>query len=165
MKISKSLTINRPAADVWKVLAHDFTRADEWMAAVPKSYVYENDRAADGAPVSGRVCELSTKEDGLKVEEVISHFDDEAMSFTIEVTPTKGGVIPIHKNVVEISLSEPRPGVTEVHWNSTPDLKPAGYVAYPMLKMGFGRAFGQILEELKYFVENDRPHPRKLKAA
>jgi hypothetical protein len=51
-----------------------------------------------------------------------------------------------------------------VKWVVTPKPKPLAYVIAPLIKLGLGIFIGQITEELKYFVENDIPHPRKVKA-
>ena len=53
---------------------------------------------------------------------------------------------------------------TELVWVATPELKPIGKFLGPIMKLGLGRGFGVILEEFKYFVENGKPHPRKVKA-
>ena len=42
--------------------------------------------------------------------------------------------------------------------------EPWAYLIWPLLRLGFGVFVGQIIEELKYYVEHDSPHPRKLKA-
>jgi len=39
-----------------------------------------------------------------------------------------------------------------------------GLFLAPLFKLQMGRISTQSLEELKYYVERDQPHPRKLKA-
>ena len=39
-----------------------------------------------------------------------------------------------------------------------------GLLLAPLLRLQMGRVGAQSLEELKYYVEHDQPHPRKLKA-
>ena len=51
-----------------------------------------------------------------------------------------------------------------MHWDVTVKVKPLANLVYPLVKLGLSVLFGQVPEELKYFVENDAPHPRKLKA-
>lgn len=40
-----------------------------------------------------------------------------------------------------------------------------GFVMSPMVGKKVGQASSEIVEEFKYYVENERPHPRKLAAA
>ncbi len=39
-----------------------------------------------------------------------------------------------------------------------------GLLLAPFMKLQLGRSAAQIGEELKYFIEQGQPHPRKLKA-
>jgi hypothetical protein len=39
-----------------------------------------------------------------------------------------------------------------------------GVLLAPLIKLQLGRTGAQTFEELKYFVEHDQVHPRKLKA-
>ncbi|MCP4296611.1 MAG: SRPBCC family protein [Proteobacteria bacterium] len=164
MKVTKKISINKPASAVWKTLAQDFDRADTWMAAVPKSYQKVGNKKVADAPVTGRICELSTNPKGLAADETITNYDESNHLLGFSVIPTNvPKIFPIIKNDHEVSLREIGENKTEVTWNMDAKLKKHGYLMYPMLKFGLGKGFGQILEELKFFVENDAPHPRKAK--
>jgi carbon monoxide dehydrogenase subunit G len=161
MKLNRKTTVNRDAQKVWKVLAHDFDKAGEWMSAVPKSHkIIEGDSVED-SPMVGRVCELSTKADGPFADERITYYNEENMELHIRVVP-KNGKIPVKENNVVMKVKSVGVGQSEVSWSSDIDLKTVGKVLYPMLKMGLTKAFNELLEELKYFVEEGKPHPRKL---
>ena len=72
MKINHEIEIDRPIDQVWDVLANQFADAYKWIASVPKSYELKEE-AIDGAPVAGRMCELSAKgPDGLVAHEKIT---------------------------------------------------------------------------------------------
>lgn len=49
-------------------------------------------------------------------------------------------------------------------WKFRSDIKPLGFILWPLLRIAFGKFIGDIMEELKFYVENDAPHPRKIKA-
>jgi hypothetical protein len=51
------------------------------------------------------------------------------------------------------------PNATRANWDATPELKAHCYVLYPLLKMGPGKAFGDILKELKTCAENQVQGP------
>jgi carbon monoxide dehydrogenase subunit G len=165
MKITKQVEINAPAHKVWKVFAHDFDRASEWMAAIPNSYGEDVGESFEGAQSAGRVCELNGDSNGMKASEAFLAYDENARTCTIDVTFVNApALIPTFGNVVEVAVSESGPNRSTVRWIIKPKLKPFGYLLYPLIRVGMSAFTGQIIEELKYFVENDTPHPRKVAA-
>lgn len=161
MKITKKVTIQKPVEAVWKVLAEDFDRADVWMSAVPRSYAASLEGGADDAPVAARVCELTDRgKDGLFAEEVITNYSDATHEFTM-VIEAQNGAIPIVRNNATVSVRPAGEGSSEVVFIAEPELKPVGYLLYPVLRAGLGSAFARLLDELKVFVETGVPHPRK----
>ena len=169
MKITKHVTIEASADKVWKVFAHDFDTASEWMASVPKSYGKNVGQQFEGAKSSGRVCELDANPDGIKASERFLAYDETNKTCTVEVsllnTPA---LVPILRNVLNFSVKESGQNQSAVTWIVTPQLKPFASLlyplTYPLIKFGLGMFMGQITGELKYFVENGEPHPRKVKA-
>ena len=147
-------------------MAHDFEKADTWMAAVPKSYHKTDGTKIADAPMIGRVCEFTTKSNGLFADETILAYDEANQSMTVEVVPKNTPkVFPIQKNIVIMSVNSLGQNQSEVVWVSKPILKRYTGFLSPVLKMGLGKGFGEILEELKYFAEEGKPHPRKVKKA
>ena len=163
MEILKRIEIDKPAEEVWKVLAHDFDQSYVWMRGVYHSYKQEAETQFVEAPVSGRVCEFSKKSNGFSADERITAYSEENKTFTIEVVPQNTPMIfPVLKNNVHISVESSETNASTVIWRCDVELKSLGYVLYPMVKMALSKAFGEILEDLKYFVENNEPHPEKL---
>ncbi|MEL6676274.1 MAG: SRPBCC family protein [Bacteroidota bacterium] len=161
MKILRKIQINASAEAVWQVLGRDFDRADEWMAVVQNSYQKVEGISVAGAPMIGRICELSHKPTGPVADETITFFDDENYRMHMRVSPIQGKV-PVVKNEVEISVKSLGPDLAEVSWDADLELKTAGKLLYPALKAGVGKSFMEVLEELKHFLETGKPHPRKL---
>lgn len=165
MKINKYITIESSADKVWKVFAHDFDNAREWMSSVPSSYGKKLGEKFGGAMSSGRVCELDGNPDGIKASGSFLNYDEENKSCTINIdllnTPA---LVPIHGNVLNFSVKDSGANQSEVTWEVTPKLKPLARLFSPLIKIGLGLLMDQITGELKYFVENGMPHPRKLKA-
>ena len=73
-------------------------------------------------------------------------------------------VFPLVQNVADFSLSEQGENKSEVNFTVTSTLRPLGFILYPIIKLGFRTFVKQIMEELKFYVENGTPHPRKVKA-
>lgn len=158
MKINKSIIINAPITKVWKILAEDFDKASEWMSAVPDSY-----HLSDNSGAEGRVCHLSDNPEGLRAKEIITLYDADNYRIKFDVNPEGAGIFPINKNQVDVSLKSLGVNKTKVSWISDVDLKTLGKVMSPLLKVGLNKSFADVLDDLKYFVENNTPHPRKLK--
>jgi hypothetical protein len=73
-------------------------------------------------------------------------------------------VIPIIANNADFNVTDTADAKSEVVFTVTSELKPWAYLLFPLIKLGFGVFVSQIIEELKFYVENGTPHPRKLKA-
>ncbi len=165
MKITKQMKVDAPADKVWRVWAHEFDDAYQWMASVPSSYAADHGEHFAGAHSDGRTCELNAKPDGLKAVEQFLAYDEGSKTATVRVdfanTP---GLFPVRYNAVEVSMVDTGDNSSEMTWRFESHIKPWAVVMYPALRKGFDVFVGQIMEELKYFVEHDTPHPRKLKA-
>lgn len=165
MKTTKKITIDATGDKIWTVFAHDFDNAYKWMASIPKSFGQDNGQRYSGASSSGRVCELDNNPNGMKAKESFLAYDEDKKSCTvlIEFLNTPFG-FPLVKNVAEFSLSEQVRNQSVVTFSVTSTLKPLAFIIYPIIKFGFGFFVKQIVEELKFYVENETPHPRKVKA-
>ena len=154
MKITKTIVINRPAQDVWKIIAHDFDQAHLWMSPIPHSYEIGKGESATGAPMEGRMCNLSNNPDGAKAKEIITHYSEEDKTLTFEVTSVNvPAVVPMKKNTVQMSVRELGVNKTEVVWVSRPQIKAFAYPFYPLLRFALPMAFGKLLKGLKEFAE------------
>jgi hypothetical protein len=165
MKFVKQATVNASAEKVWQVFARDFDHAYTWMASIPHSYAQPNGELFEGAESAGRVCQLSADGAGMKASEKFLAYDEDAKTCTVRIdfvnTPA---VFPVHYNTVEFSIVDAGKDRSEMTWRFRSQIKPLAYLIWPLIRLGFGVFVGQILEELKYYVENDAPHPRKIKA-
>jgi len=160
MKTYFETTINAPVAKVWQVLAEDFENAAVWLSQVPTSYAHTKGEKVEHAPCNGRVCELTSKKDGPYAEENITLFDKQNFKLGIEVKIHNTNM-PVEVNNALAQLV-PQGNTTLVKWSNDTSLKFTGKLLSPLIRMGFSKNFKEILEELKYFCENDQPHPRKL---
>lgn len=163
MKTVRKIEINKPVEDVWQVLAVDFDKIGDWSSLVPKSVASNNGELAEGAHCTGRVCDLSNKPNGPQAIEDITYFDGKSHTLKFDIIPINSN-LPVVKNKVTAKLNEKANGKTEVIWNSDLTLSTVGKVLQPAIKLGVKKGFDQLLEEMKYYLENGEAHPRKIKA-
>lgn len=64
------------ANEVWKLFAHEFDHADQWMAAAPKSYSNGEGKLFDGAKSTGRIIEMKPDGSGMKASECFIEYDE-----------------------------------------------------------------------------------------
>jgi hypothetical protein len=166
MKFTKRTTINASADKVWTVFAHDFDNAHKWMASVPHSYAKANGEKFDGAQSAGRVCDLDGNPSGMKASEKFLAYDEANRTCSIRIdfvnTP---GMFPVDHNAVDFSVVDAGDGQSEMTWAFRSKIKPWAFLLWPIIRLGFGVFVGQIIEELTFYLENDTPHPRKVKAS
>ncbi len=163
MKISKRVTIKKSAEDVWAVLGEDFVNVSKWVSSVNHSVELKGKPETE-ASVCGRVCELGSGPKSAKIDEKIISFDRNNKSFTLEVTPQSESKIPIIKSISKFRVKEIDSSSCEASCTANITIKPFALLLLPLLKMGFGKNFGELLEELQYYLENGTVHPRKTKA-
>ena len=165
VKFTKKMNVSASRDKIWKVFAHDFNNAYNWMASVPKSYHQSNGKLFDGAKTDGRVCELTTKSEGMKASEQFLTYDETKQTATVKIdfvnTPS---MFPVRYNMLEFSMNEASEEQTEMIWKFSSRIKPLAYLIYPLVRKQFSTFVFEIMEELKHYVENGTPHPRKIKA-
>ncbi len=161
MKITKSITINKPADQVWDLVAHQFDKAYLWMGPIPKSVALGEGASHVGAPMEGRICDLSNDSKGAKVREIITQFNEEDKNLSFDVFPVNNpAIVPIKQNKVQMSVRELSANQTEVVWVAFPQLKVFAYPFYPLLRLIFPAAFGKLLKGLKDYSEAYLPEPK-----
>ena len=155
MNFTKQISINASADKVWDVLGRDFANMGVWATPVTHSVANNEIAKVNNSPVGGRVCETSVG----KISEEFIAYDDEKKTYSFR------GVFDSKMFKSVISSAQ----VTSVNENTaiakiTPDIKLSfiGILMYPMIKMQLSKLIDQILDDLKYYVENGKPSPIKL---
>jgi Polyketide cyclase / dehydrase and lipid transport len=159
MQITSQTTINAPASDVWRVIAHQFDAIGQWASSIPTSYAAPETSPPVGAEVGARVCATGVR--GFKdVREQFISYDEETMLFAYEATAGLPWIVRHAENHWQVfSLHQSRCAVAA---QAVVDLRTVpGLLLAPLLRMQMHRVGQQTFEELKYYVEHGRPHPRK----
>ena len=165
MKTVNTLIIKSSAEKVWKAFAHDFDDAYKWLSSIQGSYGKDLGTKFNGAKSTGRVCELEKKENGMQAIEKFVAYDEATKTCTVEISFSNApAIFPLKGNVLNFSVRDMGNGISQVDSVMYTSVNLIGYIMYPIIKFGFKKVCGQVLEELKVYVETGTPHQRKLKA-
>lgn len=165
MRLTTTTAIGASADDVWRVFAHRFDRADEWMASVPRSYANDSGASFEGAHSTGRICELQPDGAGMKASERFVAYDDAGKVCSIRVDFVDAPpVFPVHHNALDFSVVDDPGGGSTATWAFGAKIKPWAYVMWPLLWRGMTVAWKELCEEFQHYVETGIPHPRKVAA-
>ena len=160
MNVTRSIVINAPLETVWHTAAHEFDKIGEWASLVSESDIAEGEVFDDDMDMAGRVCMTPFG----KSYEMFETYDEKRHTFSYvgrtEKTPPglKSG-----RNtwtVEAVSASQSR---LTMRVDMELSLFPGMFMRIPM-RMQMPRLLDMNLEEIKHYIETDKPHPRKVKA-
>jgi uncharacterized membrane protein len=155
MNIIKKTTIGKPVEEVWEVLGNQFGQISNWASLIKQSKVY-GDSKLNGVNYSIR--ETNTLK-GITKQEITS-FEPEKHSLSyksISGTPAIIKEVRAHWSLVKNDSNS-----TKLVMDFTADMKGLGFILAPIVKMKLSKIGDQLLEELKYYLENGKQHPRKI---
>lgn len=159
IQLNDQITINAPAKKVWRVLAHDFGDIGQWASSIPASKANADLPIPEGAEVGGRVC--STAVPGFRdVQESFTYYEDQSMRFGYQATEGRPWFLKHAENHWVVHSLGPNTSLVETRAEIEVSLFPGLFLA-PLFKLQMGRIGTHSLEELKYYVELDKVHPRK----
>jgi Polyketide cyclase / dehydrase and lipid transport len=162
LQLKGQITINAAAQKVWHILAHEFGTVGQWASSIPESQSINHIPALEGTEVIGRVC--ATAVPGFPaVRETFTYYDEQSMRFGYEPSEGQPWFIKHAENHWVVHSLGPQISMVESRAELDVGLFP-GVLLAPLLKLFMGRVGAQFFEELKFYAERDRPHPRKLKA-
>lgn len=150
MQVIQELNIDVSANKLWKIVGTDFAEGDKWAVRLLESH-----KNNDLGTLGGRV--LNTIEYG-PAQEVLTKFDDDVqeLSFYIEAE----GLPPVINEITQtwrVKALESNRSAMQFQ----ADFKLADESKGEMLKQVMLSGLVPLLEQLKYFAENDKPHPDK----
>ena len=155
MKFSKDIIINASAEKVWDILGHKFADVGQWARSVSKSVVNNNAQKVNNSPVGGRLCDTSIG----NISEEFTAYDEEKMTFSFK------GVITskVFTNVISTNtVSAINDNTSKVTVTPNVDLTWIGVIMSPLIRLNLSKTLNEVLKDLKYFAENDKPSPQKL---
>jgi len=152
MNPKRQITINASASQLWNILAKDYDKVGQWATAVEKSI--PNPDVPEG---EGRVCTTTFGNN----KEVITHLDEQERSFTYAVDFAKP---PFFLEGIENTWTIEPNGNNQsiVRMSADVQIKTiVGKLAAPLIQRRMEKGFDGLLEELKYYAETGKIHPRK----
>ena len=150
MKLNYDVTIDASADKVWKIIGTDFNGADKWAVRMLNST-----GSAKLGPIGRRV--INTVEYGAG-EEALYLFDDEQRKLAYRVQAA--GLPPALQNI-RIGWRVESTGDDQAIVHNTFEVTLANPEMRDMIAQQSKQGTKMLLEELKFYAENDQPHPRK----
>ena len=161
MQVRRRIVVNQSIDSVWQVVAIDFDKIGDIITAVNSSALdHTIQPLVEGAPAGGRVC--STDNLG-EIKEIITRFDErkKLLSYQADVSGLPKFVKNLENNWSLNSLGDNK---TEIKMRIEGNLAGIGVLMTPVMKVWLGKIGQKTLEEVKYYAETGKIHPRKVEA-
>lgn len=157
--IKQELIINAPISKAWQVLGPEFADAYKWASTIKHSEARDN-TSFNGSTCSERGCSIkglgNTKEKLL----IYSEADHKISYHVYEGMPKM-----VRYATNTWTLTDLGNGQTKVEINLV--MKTGGMMGAMMkgmMKKKMNKMAKSIIQEFGYYVENGKPHPRKIKS-
>jgi len=155
MNFTKQITINASADKVWNVAGRDFAKIGDWATAVSHSTANDKLASVNGSAVGGRLCETAF---GTASEEFTA-YDDAKKTYSFKGVFDSKMFNNVTSSMAVTSIDD---HTTKVEIIPALELTLFGTIMYPMIRMQISKVTDEVLDDLKYYVENDKPSPRKI---
>lgn len=156
MDFKRTIIIDKPAPEVWKVLGDQFGKAYQWASGLKHSKGY-GDPQLPGATYNNRACETSQG----PIKEAIREYDANNYRLVYEVI--EGFPFFVDQGINRWTL-EPEGNRTRVNMHLSVTTKGLiGTVMSPMMKLQMGSITSNVIDDFKHYVETGEPSPRKAK--
>ena len=157
MRIIKELSIAKPVEEVWEVLGNQFGEIDNWASIISHSEV-SGQAILPGVNYSIR----STKTTQGDTQQELTGFNPDKHEISYK---SISGTPAIIKQVsAHWSLKKEGENNTHLMLDFTAEMKGLGFILAPIAKIKLGKVGDVLLDDFKYYVENGKPHPRKVSA-
>ena len=161
-EINNELIVEASAEDVWHIVAHRFDEIGVWATAIPASSANADTPRLEDAPMGGRVCE-TTLAGVPDVFETFTYYDEANMKYGYEATDGLPFFVKTAENNWHVQPIGPNKTIIKT-WAVLTFNTFLGLLFGPFFKWQINRIGGQTMAELKYYIEQGVPHPRKVKA-
>jgi len=157
--INHEITIDASIDDTWEILGPQFENAQVWASSIKHSEAL-NKESLNGSTCSIRGCSVA----GMgEIKETLLSYSIENHSLSYVVKEGMPKMVKYASNNWElIDLGN---GKTKLKMKI--EMKTGGFMGWMMRGMMKGKMTklsSEVAEEFKYYVENGKPHPRKVKA-
>ncbi len=162
MELRNDIFIEAPAERVWHALGERFMHIGEWAAPITASCPVGSAEPGVGVMRSCNIAPFGPVKAGV-VKERLTRFDRAAMAFEYEALEGMPRFIRHAVSRWSVSRVDDRRSRLRIH--ATVVLRGPMALLGCVIKWQLQSGGAKVAEELKYFVENGWPHPRKLAVA
>ena len=155
MRMIRKLSIAKPVEEVWEILGNQFGEIDKWASIILTSEV-SGEAKIPGVNYSIR----STKTTGGDTKQELTGFD--AKNYMISYKSISGTPAIIKQVSAVWKLKNGGENTTILVLDFKAEMKGLGFILAPIAKIKLGKVGDVLLEDFKYYVENGKPHARKL---
>jgi len=158
-EINRDLQINSPIEEVWQVVGHEYAEAYKWASSLKHSEALDS-VSLNGSSCTERGCDI----DGFgQITEKMLAYSDEEHLLSYEVTSGLPKFVIKTENTWKLSTTTE--GKTNVEVRMKMQTKGfLGWLLGGIMERKTEKLLDGSLEELKYYVETGKIHPRTLKA-
>jgi hypothetical protein len=158
VKMSKSLTVNVSADELWEIVGPGFAQAGRWSTAVDHSFG-QGAGKFDGAKCDTRSCDLSAK--GFSsVNERIVEYDTSKRILSFDVFEGMPSFVTYTNN--RTVITDIGNGKSKADLQITLHMKPfMGMLMGGMMSKNLSNLIDSALEDLKVYAETGEPSDRK----
>ncbi|MCP4458285.1 MAG: SRPBCC family protein [Cytophagales bacterium] len=157
--INQEIVIDAPIEKTWEILGPQFENAQVWASSIKHSEALDNE-SLNGSNCTSRACSIS----GMgEVKETLISYSNENHSLSYEVNEGMPNMVKYASN--HWQLIDLGNGKTKLKMKI--EMKTGGFMGWMMngmMRKKMTKLSSEISEEFKYYVENGKPHPRKIKA-
>jgi hypothetical protein len=159
MELKHEIEIEAAPERVWAVLGERFMQVSDWASPINSSCAVGPAEPRVGAMRACSIPQVGPVKAGV-VRERLTKFDRGQMSFEYELVEGKPGFVALAVNRWTVVRLEGERALAQS--SATLELKGPIKLLGWLIRWQFQAAGARVLEDLKYFVEHERPHPRKL---
>lgn len=157
IQVKRELTIHKSSVEVWRVVGEQFGEVHLWSSNFKDSKP-GGEKRFKGIDYSYR----ATITDRGETIQLLDAFDSENYRLAYHITKGMPGVAKSATGVW--SLKPLKSDQTTVSIEFEMEVKNIlGYLLSPVIKLKIGKSAEEIAEELKYYMENGKAHPRNEK--
>ncbi|MDB4286151.1 SRPBCC family protein [bacterium] len=158
MKTRTELVINKNAEAVWDIMGNQYAQVHLWSSNFKAS-------KPGGKPKLPGLDYLhrTTQTDRGETIQELDEFDPVNYSLAYHITKGAPKIAKEASGVWSLDVIEPEKTRVILEFSMEPNGL-AGLILTPLIKMKLGKAAAEIAQELKFYIENKTPHPRKLKS-
>lgn len=161
MDLRNEIAIDTPAGAAWDALGERFMHIGDWAAPIHSSCPLEQGELGVGAVRACYIARFGPVKPGT-ITERLTMFDRGSMSFEYEALEGMPGFVARATNRWSVHPVDEHRCIVRIHAQLT--LRGPVVLLHCLLKWQMQVGGARVAEELKYYLERGRVHPRKLKA-